>query len=320
MTTPVNCLGSLRASGLLLVFCVLAWQLTAQVVLPAKPIPAKGMENVFRVSDRLYSGSAPEGDEGFAQLQKLGIKTVISVDGSKPDAELAHKYGLHYVHLPHGYNGISPEVQAELVKAAQVSPGPIFVHCHHGKHRGPAAVAVICMANEGWSTAQGDAWLKLAGTATNYQGLYLTVEQFRPPSAATLAALPSTFPEVAQVAGLVDAMVAIDEQWDHLKAIRKAEYGVPPAHPDVQPANEAVILGEHFREAQRLPEAAKRGADFVDRLKAAEAAAKEVETLLRQYAGKPTPEVRTQLDRSLDAANQSCATCHKRYRDPELRQ
>jgi hypothetical protein len=27
---------------------------------------------------------APEGVEGFAALQKLGVKTIVSVDGSKP--------------------------------------------------------------------------------------------------------------------------------------------------------------------------------------------------------------------------------------------
>ena len=29
-----------------------------------------------------------------------------------------------------------------LARAARTLPGPIFVHCHHGMHRGPAAAAV----------------------------------------------------------------------------------------------------------------------------------------------------------------------------------
>ena len=319
MITRVKPLHSIRFVGLFLVWCLFAAQSTAQSIVPPKPVQTKGMENVFQLSDRLYSGSAPEGDEGFAQLQKLGIKTVISVDGSKPDVELAHKYGLRYVHLPHGYDGIGTNVQAELIKAAQVSPGPIFIHCHHGKHRGPTAAAVICMANEGWSSAQADAWLKTAGTATNYTGLFMTVQQFRPPSADTLAKLPASFPEIAKVTGLVDAMVAIDEQWDHLKAVRKAEYQAPKDHPDIQPANEAVILWEHFREAQRLPESIGRGTNFIERLKAAELNTKAVENLLRQYAAKPATELRVQLDRNLDAVNQSCASCHKQNRDPALK-
>ncbi|MDB6055674.1 MAG: hypothetical protein JWN25_3197, partial [Verrucomicrobiales bacterium] len=95
---------SIRPLSIVLVCFVFVWQLCAQNAAPVKPIQAKGMENVFQLSESLYSGSAPDGNEGFAQLQKLGIKTIISVDGSRPDVELAHKYGMHYVHLPHGYN------------------------------------------------------------------------------------------------------------------------------------------------------------------------------------------------------------------------
>ena len=297
-------------SAMLAAFCV-----AAQTGFTLKPIPAQGVTNVFQLSDKIYSGSAPEGVVGFAQLQKLGIKTILSVDGSKPDVELAHKYGLHYIHLPHGYDGISTNTQAQLIKAAQSAEGPIFVHCHHGMHRGPTAAAVICMAEDGWSPIQAEAWLKTAGTATNYIGLFETVRQFQPPSAAALAKLPVTFPEVAQVSGLVDTMVAIDDTWDHLKAVRKAEYQVPKNHPDLQPSKEIVILREHFREAQRLPDSVKRGTNFLERLQAAEKSVQKSELLLTQYAAQPTAELRNQLNRDFDALNASCASCHKTFRD-----
>ena len=34
-----------------------------------------GLHNSFRIGDRLYSGSEPEGDAGFASLKSLGIRT-----------------------------------------------------------------------------------------------------------------------------------------------------------------------------------------------------------------------------------------------------
>ena len=37
----------------------------------ATPIQARGLHNAFRVSDRIYSGSSPDGDEGFAELKRL---------------------------------------------------------------------------------------------------------------------------------------------------------------------------------------------------------------------------------------------------------
>src|SRR5207249_2517155 len=46
---------------------------------PAR-IELPGLHNVYRITDKLYSGSSPEGDEGFRSLRELGVKTVISVD------------------------------------------------------------------------------------------------------------------------------------------------------------------------------------------------------------------------------------------------
>src|SRR5262245_19658660 len=80
---------------------------------PADParVEAPGLPNAYRLTDRLYSGGNPEGDAGFASLQQLGVRTVISVDGARPDVERARTYGLRYVHLPIGYDGV-PEGQA----------------------------------------------------------------------------------------------------------------------------------------------------------------------------------------------------------------
>jgi len=53
------------------------------------PRQLPGLHNVVPYtgsgSEAFYSGSAPEGDAGFDALVKLGIKTVISVDGATPD-------------------------------------------------------------------------------------------------------------------------------------------------------------------------------------------------------------------------------------------
>ena len=280
-----------------------------------KAFAVPGLHNVFALGTNVYSGSSPEGNEGFAALAKLGVKTIITVDGAKPAVESARRHGIRYVHLPHGYNGINTSLQLLLAKAAESLPGPIYVHCHQGQHRGPTAAAVICMANDGWTAAQAESWLRTAGTATNYVGLYDVVRGFQRPSVEQLRSTPGTFPEAAKVSGLVDAMVEIDEHWLHLKAIRAADYGVPSQHPDIKPANEAVILWEHYREAQRLPDAAHHGTDFVARLRAAESEAREAEGLLGLFALEPKREIRAQLDKTFDAMAKTCASCHQAYRD-----
>src|SRR5258706_10041968 len=74
-----------------------------------KKLPARHLPNALQVHPQVISGGQPEGEAGFVELKGLGIKTIISVDGAKPDVEMAKKYGLRYVHLPHGYDGIPEE-------------------------------------------------------------------------------------------------------------------------------------------------------------------------------------------------------------------
>ena len=98
------------------------------------------------MTERLYSGSEPHGEEGIASLKELGVKTIVSVDGAKPAVETARKYGMRYVHIPIGYDGVPEEAGQSLARLMREAETPIYVHCHHGKHRGPAAVAVACVA------------------------------------------------------------------------------------------------------------------------------------------------------------------------------
>lgn len=282
---------------------------------PFKPLTAPGIENLFSLGSHLFSGSAPEGDAGFAALEKLGVKTIITVDGTKPDLERAHQHGMRYIHLPHGYDGIGAEVQAQLVKAAEVSEGPIFVHCHHGKHRGPAAAAIICMAEENWSAAEAAAWLEAAGTSTNYDGLFKSVREFKAPSAEELRRIPAEFAETKEISGLVDAMVAIDQTFDRMKAMRKTNYKAPGTDPDLNAAHEMTILFEHFREAQRLPEAEKRGKEFVAKLAEAEQSAKDARAAYQRYKLHPGDERLKELDGALDAMGKQCSACHRTCRD-----
>jgi protein tyrosine phosphatase (PTP) superfamily phosphohydrolase (DUF442 family) len=250
----------------------------AAVAVPEK-IEAAGVRNVIRVSEQLYSGSSPEGDTGFESLQKLGIKTVISVDGAKPDVERARKFGLRYVHLPIGYDGVPREQALKIAKAVRDLPGPAYIHCHHGKHRSPAATAVVQMClDEKCSVAAALATMKTAGTSPHYTGLHAAPGEFRRPSKLELDRLPADFPEVAAVTGMVQVMVEIEQRWDHLKLVRTAGWQAPAAHPDIDPPHEALQLAEQFRELGRRPDATNRPEDFRRWTTESELGAKMLET------------------------------------------
>lgn len=280
----------------------------ADETLPAA-LTVPGLHNVFRVTDRILSGSQPEGDVVFAELARLGVKTIVSVDGAKPDVATARKFGLRQVHLPIGYDGIPAGRIVELVRAATAHPGSIYVHCHHGKHRGPAAVAVMCEATAGWSRSRAEDWLRQAGTADDYPGLYRAVREFRPVTKEQLAAA-GELPEVTKTPALVDAMVVIDEHFDALKAAQKAGWKTPPDQPDLAPAHEATLLWEQFRELARTAHTAKRPDDYRANLTDAGKAAGALRTNLRKSA----PDF-TALDAALQQVGQSCTTCHKAYRN-----
>src|SRR5262245_9997792 len=66
----------------------------ARVVGEPDTAAAAHIHNYFRLSPRLASGASPEGDEDFAALEAAGIKSIVTVDGAKPDAEGARKHGM----------------------------------------------------------------------------------------------------------------------------------------------------------------------------------------------------------------------------------
>ena len=275
----------------------------------AEVVPSSHLHSVFAVTANIFSGSSPDNEAGFAEIAKLGVKTILSVDGAKPDVETAKKYGLKYVHLPFGYDGIPTNRVVELVKAAQTLDGPFYVHCHHGKHRGPAAVAVMCEAVAGWSTNRAEQWLKQAGTAAEYPGLYRAAREFKSPSAAELAAV-KPLPEVAPTSSLIETMVTIDERMERLKGAQKTGWKSVPGHPDIRPSHEATLLWEQFRELARSSDAAKRPEDYRAKLADAEKLADEFRALLKQ---NPIDSVKT--EDAFKKAGQSCAACHKSHRN-----
>jgi protein tyrosine phosphatase (PTP) superfamily phosphohydrolase (DUF442 family)/cytochrome c556 len=258
-----------------------------------------GIHNAFRVTARVFSGSQPAGDAAFAALAKAGVKTIISVDGTRPDVEAARRHGLRYIHLPFGYDGIPAERICGLAKAAAEAPGPIFIHCHHGKHRGPAAAAILCEAGAGWTPARAEAWLRQAGTADDYPGLYRAVREFRMPEKEQMLRI-GPLQETVKTPGLVDAMVAIDARLD---ALEGAAWKAPAAR-------EATLLWEHFRELARMPDTAGRPAAYRERLADAADAAAAMRELLRTG----TPDAAA-LETALQATKRSCTECHKAFRN-----
>ncbi len=270
----------------------------------AETVEHPGLHNVLRVSDRIYSGSEPHGDEGFRGLAKLGIKTVVSVDGARPDLELAKKHGLRYVHIPIGYDGIPGDAGKAIARVMRETKEPVYIHCHHGRHRGPAAAAVACVASAKMTGKDALNILLRAGTGKEYAGLWRDVEAYTPPRANER--LP-VLVEVAQVDSLAAAMAKMDRSFDNLKLCQQSSWGVPKDHPDLVPSQEALLVRESLHEAGRNL-TKDHDQQFRTWLLNAETVARALENALKTGQQARANEQFLQMQKS-------CKQCHAKYRD-----
>lgn len=266
--------------------------------------PLPGIHNLNRISAHIYSGSEPHGDEGLASLQKLGIKTVVSVDGAKPDVELARKFGLRYVHIPFGYSGIPATAGQSLTRVMRDTQSPVYIHCHHGQHRGPAAAAVACVAAGELASRDRLEILVQAGTSKDYAGLWRDVAAFVPPLAD--AVLPELV-EVAEVGSFAAAMAQIDRHFDNVKLCQAASWQVPLDHQDLVPAHEALLVAEALHEAER-----NSANGYDEQFHAWLREAEQLATQIRTALDKQQPDIAADNTRQL---TQACSRCHAKHRN-----
>ncbi|HLY11086.1 MAG TPA: hypothetical protein VKW04_17420 [Planctomycetota bacterium] len=276
----------------------------------ATPVHQPGLENAYWITDSVLSGAQPEGEAAFRELAALGVKTVISVDGATPDVETARRCGLRYVHIPIGYDGVPQERALELAKAIRELDGPLYVHCHHGQHRGPAAAVVACVVAGTMDNARAVETMKTLGTGPQYIGLWESARQAKKAEAATLRGLQVEFREKAPIPPLAEAMVSLDVVTERLQLCAKAGWKQPAGHPDLDPAHEALRVREILAEIMRTEEFRSRPEDFRRKMEASRAVSERLETLLR--AGDPAAP-------AFAALKESCADCHKPYRNTRPR-
>ncbi len=269
-----------------------------------KPVEISGVENGLQLTERIYSGGEPHEEAAFKELARLGIKTIVSVDGAVPDIATARRYGLRYVHVPIGYDAVPHKAQLMLTRLAREIEGPIFVHCHHGQHRGPAAAAVVCIADGAVDASGATAVLKMAKTSKDYTGLWRDVAGYKSPAASV--ALPDLV-EKAEVESFAAAMAKIDRHFDQLKLCRDATWKAPAAHPDLVARQEALLVYELLHESGRHL-TGDHDAEFRGWLASSEAAAQQLEKALKS-GDHAIAEAR------FTALQKSCKQCHAKHRD-----
>lgn len=243
-------------------------------------------------------GPAP-GQVELEELSRAGVRSVLSVDAAIPDVDAAGALGLRYMHVPLGYDGIDAVQQARLAAAIKHAEAPLYVHCHRGQHRAPAAVASALISLGRWTPRQGTSLLAAVGCHPGYEGLWSATRQAVLLDAATVDAAAHDLPARATIRDLAEAMAAIDRSMEQLELLAAAGWRPPAAHPDLAPRALAGQLHDQLRAVRDLP---PRGDGWHGDLEAAIAAAAILES------GEDD-------DAALRAIHARCTACHQRWRD-----
>jgi protein tyrosine/serine phosphatase len=118
---------------------------------------SEGIENLGQVNENYYRGSQPFAED-FAQLKRLGIKTVIDLrkDSELEAPEWARSAGMQYFNIPLKPSRPATEEQTDYFLKLVNDPNnwPVYVHCKGGRHRTGALTAIYRITHDGWTADQ----------------------------------------------------------------------------------------------------------------------------------------------------------------------
>lgn len=268
-----------------------------------------GLENVFPLSSDVWSGSQPKTAEAFSSLEKLKIKTVISVDQNLPSQSLAQEYKMKYIHLPIHYYGISPQREKQLIQAFSRLPKPIYIHCFQGQHRSVAAGVFALLSIGSITRERAVSLLKEGGTSPVYSGLHKKIERAKVLSSSTIEELQEPLPEKVEFTSFRSLMVNIGRHYKQLQKMKEQNWQTPADHPDLQVVHQLSIIQSYLAKAVESPQLfKKRPEDFSELLQEAK---KETLSLQKDFSSIQLPE----LEKRWWKLDQSCQNCHQKYRD-----
>jgi tyrosine-protein phosphatase SIW14 len=163
----------------------------------ADPV-VRGIPNFHRVNADVYRGAQPTA-QGWASLERLGVKTVIDLrrheeHSIKAEQQAVEAAGMHYVNVP--MRGIVAPTDDTILKVLALlqssGHGPVFVHCRRGVDRTGAVIACYRIAHDGWPNQRALDEAKAYGMHWFEFGLMRYVLKFTPPpQRATAEAVPA---------------------------------------------------------------------------------------------------------------------------------
>ncbi|MBM4037597.1 MAG: protein tyrosine phosphatase [Planctomycetes bacterium] len=110
-----------------------------------------GLPNLHRVTDALYRGAQPT-PEGFRELKKMGVKSVINLRSHHSDDDELGDTGLAYEEIPMSARHAEADDAVRFLRlVTDKARTPVFVHCKAGADRTGAMCALYRIVVQGWT-------------------------------------------------------------------------------------------------------------------------------------------------------------------------
>ena len=117
----------------------------------AKHIDSRAVRNLHEVSKDLFRG-AQTNAEGFRELQRRGIKTIVSLRRATSDRRKLHGTSLDYDRIQFDPSEIDDEKVVRVLRIiTDPTRTPVFLHCAHGADRTGVICAAYRVVVQGWS-------------------------------------------------------------------------------------------------------------------------------------------------------------------------
>lgn len=156
---------------------------------PPAILDAPGVRNFHQVDAHLYRGAQPSRD-GFHNLAKLGIRTVVDLRGGREarqnEQHFVEAAGMHYVHVPMA--GLTAPSDQQVATVFNVfndpSAWPVFVHCKRGADRTGTVIACYRIVHDHWDNRKALEEAKLHGMSRIERAMMQYILHFEAPGNA----------------------------------------------------------------------------------------------------------------------------------------
>ena len=156
--------GQVRRAGLgLLIASMATGNFSEAAEPPTQPRPTQtlakpcddcvpGVINFSKVSPALWRGAQPSA-EGFQQLEKLGVKTVVNFRFDHDDLPLLQGTRIKYLRIPSfAFHPTQANIVSFLKVVEDPANWPVYIHCAQGRDRTGYNAAAYRLVFQGWGS------------------------------------------------------------------------------------------------------------------------------------------------------------------------